>query len=401
MGLFLTLCAGVLLLLSALFSIFGLTTLSGLKTRDPLGIFILAGGILAMGILLIPGIYFNARKFLNQANWNPGLPGLNDRILIPAMVVGWVLSLVFGQLISANQLAAAIILPFLNILALGLPILVYLRISLRGLEMPDARRSWSIFGASLIISPIFSLIFEAIAAGVILLLYLLYASTIPGLKEVFSTLYQSLQTGGLSENDSMLLAAKALFAPGAALATLTIFSIATPLIEETFKVTLIMVYIKKIPRPVDGFVLGILCGAAFALSENIGYASTGSANWAANAAARATTALPHIINSGILGWGLVSAYQEHRFGRLAGAFLAAVLIHGAWNAITLGLVLTGLASVISDVPFYLKNVYPWITGWIILAIGVLIGLAFFNRQMKNSTIKPVPEIDLPKEMESM
>jgi RsiW-degrading membrane proteinase PrsW (M82 family) len=315
------------------------------------------------------------------------------------MVIGWVLILVFGQVISGNQLAAAIILPFLNILALGLPILVYLRISLRGLEMPDARRGWSIFGASLIISPIFSLIFEAIAVGVILLLYLLYASTIPGLKDVFSTLYQSLQSGGVSENESLLLAAKALFAPGAALATLTIFSIAVPLIEETFKVTLIMVYIKKIPRPVDGFVLGILCGAAFALFENIGYANSGSAGWAANAAARATVALPHIINSGILGWGLVSAYKEHRFGRLAGAFLTAVLIHGAWNAISLGLVMTGFASLISDVPFYLKNEYPWIAGWIVLAIGALIGLVFYNRKMKNSTVKPLPEINSTEETE--
>jgi RsiW-degrading membrane proteinase PrsW (M82 family) len=169
-----------------------------------------------------------------------------------------------------------------------------------------------------------------------------------------------------------------------------VFSVATPLIEETVKIALIVFYLRRINHPLEGFVLGILCGAAFTLSEGIGYTSTGTTGWAISAAARASTALPHILNSGMLGWALVSAYKEHRYARLIGAFLAAILLHGLWNAISLGLVMNGFSSLVADVPFYLQNAYPWFAGWIILTIGTFIGLIFNNRQMRNASRNQQP-----------
>ena len=71
-----------------------------------------------------------------------------------------------------------------------------------------------------------------------------------------------------------------------------------------------------------------MCGTAFALIENIGFTSAGSADWISSVAARTTTALPHIFNSGLLGWALVSAWHEHRYGRLLATFLAVILVHG-------------------------------------------------------------------------
>ncbi len=387
MALFLAMGAALLLLLSWVLTIFGLVTLSGLKFNEQPGIFILAGGTFELGLLMLPGIILNARKFLHKPDWHSSFPDINDRVLIPIMIFFWLCSLGFGQFVAGNHLAATLILPFINILAIGLPILAYIRISLRGLALLDARRAWSIFGASLIISPLLALLFEVITVGIIILLYVAYASSIPGLRETFSSLLGSLQSGGFNESETLRMTASLLFAPGASLTALGIFSGAVPLIEETFKITMIMIFIKKIPHPTNGFMLGILCGAAFALSENIGYASAGSTNWAANAAARATSALPHILNSGMLGWGLVSAYREHRYSRLIASFLAATLIHGTWNAISVGLLMNSFSSYIAVVPYYLQSPYPLTIGWVIMALGVLIGLIFNNRQMRNSAIK--------------
>ena len=382
MGLFLALSIASMFLLTGFLVLFGISALPGLKTRDPLTFLILAGGVFALGILLFPGLYFNLRKLFNQPDLHFDLPRLDDRILIPTLVTTWLLCLVLGQISTVNQISSAILLPVLNVFAVGLPILLYLRLSLRGLELPSARRAWSLLGASLIISPTLAFIFEALAVGLILLLFMAYANFIPGLQAALNSILRTFQTGSRSENETMRLAANLLFAPGVAFTAIGTFSVAVPLIEETLKPILIWPLINRIRRPVEGFVLGTLCGAAFALAENIGFTSTGSADWAINAATRATAALPHMLNSGLLGWALVSAWKEHRYGRLAKTFLAVILIHGTWNAISLGLAMNGLADYVSNVPFYLQNSYPWVCAWVLLAIGAFGGLVFNNVQMR-------------------
>jgi hypothetical protein len=114
----------------------------------------------------------------------------------------------------------------------------------------------------------------------------------------------------------------------------------------------------------------------------MGFASAGAADWAANAAARATAALPHIFNSGLLGWALVSAWKEQRYGRLVASFLAVVLVHGAWNAISLGLALSEFSVYVAEVPALLQSSYPWYAAWAVLIVGSLSGLIFNNRQMR-------------------
>jgi RsiW-degrading membrane proteinase PrsW (M82 family) len=392
MGLFLALGFVSMLLLAAFLFLLGISVLPGVKIREPLSILILAGGVFASGILVLPGLYFNVRRLFNQPEIQLHAPPLGDRIIIPTILSTWLLCLALGQISTGSQLGSAIVLPVINILAVGLPILLYLRISLRGLKLPSARRAWSLFGASLIISPTLAFILEGLAVVVIVLLYALYARFLPGLQDTLKSMLNTFQSSSRTETDTMRLAAKLLFAPGAAFTVLVTFSLAVPLIEETSKTILIWPLINRIRRPVEGFVLGTLCGAAFALAENIGFASTGSADWTINVATRATAALPHMLNSGILGWALVSAWKEHRYGRLAKAFLAVILIHGIWNAASLGLAMNSLADYAADVPFYLQNSYPWASAWVLLAAGAFGGLIFNNIQMRKLQANEPDEI---------
>jgi RsiW-degrading membrane proteinase PrsW (M82 family) len=338
-------------------------------------------------LLLLPGIYLNARNVLHlpgAGGWvSPRIP---DRILTPLVIIAWPLSLLMGQLASGNPWTAALLLPLANILAIGLPILLYVRISLRGLELPTAKRGWSLFGASLMVTPLLAFLLEALALGTILLLFMLYASQVPGLTDTLNTLFSAMRMGSANDNDTMRLAAGLAFAPGVPFAMLTTFSLAIPVIEETIKITLIWLYLGRIRRPVDGFVLGILCGAAFALTENLGFASAGAADWTASAAARATAALPHIFNSGLLGWALVSAWREARYGRLAATFLAVVLVHGTWNAISLGIALAEFAPFVADTPVLLQNPVAWYAAWGVLALGSLVGLFLNNRRMRKQAV---------------
>jgi hypothetical protein len=391
MGLLLATGAASMLLLAALLAILRLTALPNSNNAEALSMLLLAAGTFFLGLLLLPGIYFNARKFFGATELSLHPPKLNDWIFVPALVITWLMLLLLGQLTTGHTLLAAWILPVANIFAISLPILLYLRISLRGLGVPSARRSWSIFGASFLIVPGLALFFEAIAVGVIVLLLFLYASTVPGLNETFGLLVENVSAGTVSETELTRLTASLLYAPGASVAMLAAFSLAIPLIEETFKLTVLWFYLGRIRRSVDGFVLGILCGAAFALAENIGFTSAGAGDWLASIVARATSALPHIFNSGLLGWALVSAWKEHRYLRLAAAFFAVVLLHGTWNAISLGLAMSGLSTYVAEVPVIFQNDFAWLAGWGMLAVGALIGLVYNNRQIRKLALNEAPE----------
>jgi hypothetical protein len=384
-SLFLAAGAAFMAMMSMLFVLTGITSGSGVKNSDPLSMYVLAAGTLFVALLLLPGIYFNGRKFFGVADHNLRLPKINDWILIPLLIILWGATLLFGQLATRNNILSILILPIANVFAVVLPIILYVRISLRGLEIPSARRGWSLLGASMLITPTLAMIFEAIAVGIIVVLLLIYANTVPGLKESFATLVESIKGGGNSDEQVARIAASLLFAPGAFVAALSAFSLAIPFIEETFKLAVMWLYLGRTRRPVDGFVLGILCGTAFALVENIGFTSAGSADWISSVAARTTTALPHIFNSGLLGWALVSAWHEHRYGRFLATFIAVILVHGTWNAISLGLAMSSMSSYVADAPILLQSEIAWIAAWAVMAIGTFMGLLYNNRQMRKAS----------------
>ncbi len=382
MGLFLAMGAASLLMMALFFAAGGLLARPELENSDPLSLYLLAAGTFLMGLLLLPGIYLNGRKFFGAPDLNLRLPQINEGLFILGIVTAWAATLAVGQVATGQALLSILILPFANLAAGGLPILLFLRLSLRGLEFPSARRGWSILGASLLLTPTLALFFEAIAVLMIALLLLIYASTVPGLIETFKVLFDNLTAGNASEAEITRLTASLLFAPGTSLAALSTFSLAIPIIEEIFKLTVMGFYLGRLHRSVDGFVLGILCGAAFALAENIGFTSAGSAEWVASVAARTTTALPHIFNSGLLGWALVSTWHDRRYGRLIAAFFAVTLVHGLWNAISLGMAMTGLTSFVAEVPFLLQSDVAWAAAWMVMASGTLFGLIFNNHQMR-------------------
>ncbi len=357
-------------------------TQPNIKTSEPVSVLMLAFGKVAIGLLLIPGFYFNVINFLGRPDANNLAIKVDDRIFFSSLITLWLLSLMIGQAISTSQPVASLFLPFLNFLAVCLPIVMYLRIGLRGITLPSFRHVWTVFGASLVVSPILALILEACVFGAFLAIYILIVKFIPELNNQFSLMISTYESSKQSEDAIMQLVANLLFSPGTAIAALGIFSVAIPFIEETFKIILLWLLKNQIHRPSDGFVLGTLCGAAFALVENISFTSLGYADWSSSAAVRASAALPHIFNSGLLGWALISAKENHRYRQLAITFLAVTLVHGAWNAISLGLAMNSLAAYVPIIPFYLRNSYPWIAGWILLALAIFSGLIYNNSQMK-------------------
>lgn len=382
LGLSLLLSALGLIASAPLLALLGLSAMSTLGLNDTLSILMLAAGSLVLGILLTPGVYLNACRFFHLPEPSLRLPAINARLIAPALMAAWLASLALGYISSINQVATVALLPLANIAAVLLPISTLLILCLQGLPLPTPRRAWSIFGLSAMLGPTLSIFFQLFAFLGFAAFFALYATSTPGLDVIFLNMIGELQSETMSLNFVSQQAATLLLAPGTVLALFGLFSLAVPIIEEAFKVSLLWFYAGRLRSPVEGFVLGVLCGAAFALAENIGFASAGADNWLANVATRATTSLPHIFNSGLMGWALAGFWQKPNALRLALAYLAAVLVHGVWNALSIALALNALNSPTIALPAIIETPLPAIITWGVLISGLLTGLLLANRQMR-------------------
>ncbi len=408
MGLFLLTCALVLVGTVPILALLGLSAVFTLDHSDALMLLMLAAGMFALGVLLIPGVYFNARKFFNLPETAGRLPEVNPRLLLVTLFAAWLISILAGYGISRNAAASLFLLPFINVVALFLPIGIVLTLGLQGLPLPAPRRAWSLFGASAILGPSISIFFELFAVVAVLLAFARYASSTPGIDVPFQMLVDELQNEAASVESISQQVTTLLLAPGTTIFLLALFALAVPIIEETFKVFLLWFYAGRLRSPVEGFVLGALSGAAFALAENISFSSVGAEGWAANALTRATAALPHIFNSALMGWALAAAWQKPKPGsqsasrqsrwagkrsliRLAGVYLAVVFIHGTWNALSVALALTSMSSFAADVSPAVEAPSPALIVWGVLIFGLLAGLFLVNQQLRKQAANEAAE----------
>ena len=137
-----------------------------------------------------------------------------------------------------------------------------------------------------------------------------------------------------------------LLSPAVAISVLGTLSIPVPLIEETVK-TLASGVVARWARPntARAFLWGVAGGAGFALVENLFNGALGGAEaWAMGAVARFGATMMHCITGGLVGWGWGQLWTERRAWRLLGSFVAAVVIHGVWNAITVSAVLLSAST---------------------------------------------------------
>jgi hypothetical protein len=160
----------------------------------------------------------------------------------------------------------------------------------------------------------------------------LVAVTSPELQTVIDQIKIQVANAKGGDMQSLLTAlAPYITNPLVILSILGFASVLTPLIEEALKPAVIWFLGKRLHSPAEGFILGALCGAGFAMLEGLLSASGATNMWGFGIAGRGAASLMHITGSAIFGWGIASARLEKRYGRLAFSYLLSVSIHGLWN----------------------------------------------------------------------
>jgi|GEM_PF-354519 len=248
----------------------------------------------------------------------------------------WVLDLVAASLLAGRPTPLSIVLlPPLSMLAVGIPLWWLVELGRRGLRT-SPQRTWGAASVSLmatIPAVIFIELLVFLFLGILILVWLVGGS--PDLLEQLQRTLQSMTSGNISTDRLLTILQPYLDRPGVILAGVMILAVLTPLLEEFFKPLALWFVPGRRLSEAEGFTLGMVTGAIFALLETLGtlpaLSGRGSGQWLALVLTRTGTGLLHITCSGLVGWGLAAAWGRAGYLRLAGLYLLAVGFHGGWN----------------------------------------------------------------------
>jgi hypothetical protein len=374
----------------------GVNSLISLFTEDggdPAGqmISVLAFGFEALILLICSWFVLQKTLGREQAELPFKFPFASWQIIIVIGVV--VASVIIGGVIAYTEIAwlTWIMLPVLTLFVITPPILLLFGIGTNGIDLGPRWRIFGVFGLSMTLAPLIMIVMELVLLlGIIIVGAIVLSIQYPALLREIVNLGTILK----QETDQEIilkLVAPYISNPIVIATMLGYIAFLVPLIEEFFKPLAVWIFAKKIQSPAQGFAMGLLSGAAFALIESLNASGDGSASWPLIVSIRAGTSLLHMTASGLVGWGIVSAFREKRIMRFFAAYFSAVAIHGIWNACAVGAGISTVGEFIGK-PEWLFNYIPaMLGGMFVLGIGMLAVLIVSNKKLRNSPSSLAPQ----------
>ena len=296
---------------------------------SPLTSILTASTLIALGLLLLPVAWLSVRRLRGEDFDSFILPPLRawEWIAIPGL---WLLVLILATLYH-DAPGAVWYIPFLHFFSIALPVYFVIRIAVNRISLGSSQRAWGVFGVGMTIGPLLAIMAEVIVIAAGILVVAVYLGFNPEkMLEIERLVNQIEQAPDL---DSLIYQVGPLLKnPLTLFAGLAFLSFLVPIIEETAKSLGVWFVADRIRFPAQGFALGVLSGAGFALAESLSASLTADDSWALTLSMRAISGSMHMLASGLLGWGIAYARLEKRYLRLIGMILLAMLLHSAWNA---------------------------------------------------------------------
>ncbi len=311
---------------------------------------------MALGALGLPLIWFAARRLRGTL---PKEWGLQAR-LVRLLVLLTLITIVGGQVATLNDVFQTFVLPFANILAVGLPAIALIGFVVGGQSSLSHLRAWAHLAIGAWGSTFVALLVEfglvAIgAAGVALVLTIFAPEQLARIQELVEIVTRSGEIEPILE---------LLTQPWLLLLAFFGFGIVVPMVEEIAKsVGVILLW----PRltPATAFAGGLLGGVGFGIAESLGNLVGITDFWLVAAVTRMATLVMHGFTSALLGWGIGQAVTNRKPLHALFTFLGAVVIHGAWNGAVVLLVISGIQL----------DRNPDGSGSILLGIGIFVLLS--------------------------
>ncbi len=303
---------------------------------------------------------------------------------IPAAIALCAFALSIGGAIALVDIAwlSWFVLPALTLSIIVLPIWVLFGIGTWGIGTGSRWRFFAILGLSMTLAPAVITVFELasallLAAGGVAYLAVAQPALLDEIVNIVTHINAKTSPEALLDLLAPLITNPALLAVG-----IGYLAVIVPLIEEALKPLALWLFIKRIESPAQGFALGMLCGAAFAMFESLNASADGTIHWPMIVSIRAGASLLHLFTSALVGWGIVSAFEGGRFGRLAVAYFTAVLIHGVWNVAAVGVGLSAIGESIGRPEWLFRFLPALFCGLLVMGIGMFAALVASNRRLR-------------------
>lgn len=358
-----------------------LNVLAGL----PLGIFFWASVL--NGILLVPILALSINEYQGKpvSRWLDFTQTKTSRVVRWAIVV-WPFAVLLGWWVAGRETPADFLLGLINVIVVGLPILWIAQAAQRKLPGGSQLRKWRIFGFSITIMPVIVIVVELIAVIILAISGVLWMSfRFSGdlnIQQELAYLVDQVSLYGDDLESIVQLLKPYVLQPSVIFWGLALVGGILPIIEEIIKPIALWALAGRKIAPSEGFVGGLLCGAGFALIENISYFSNVSLaeDWLFMAIGRAGTGVLHMLASALMGWGLAVAWRKESWFFTVLTTLSAFLLHGIWNIIA---VISGLVPLLifETEPTLLQNLLTLVPIFFLLIISIC-GLFLINRHLR-------------------
>ncbi len=394
----------ILYFIAQAFLLSGLLLISGISTQIDSSENVILGSLIwysvLSGVLLIPVFLLGLFDYRKKAipNWMN-----TDRPVVKKGSLWLILALpvVFlaGWLTAGQEALSIFLLGLINILVTGIPVLWIYLVSQNGIKGGSQGRKWRIFGFSFTIMPFVVMIVELLAILILVGfvgIWMAYKMSInPQLQSELLFLSNKISQIEGDLDGIVQLIQPYILQPGVIFWVIAISSGIIPLIEELLKPIAIWSLAGRKISPQEGFVSGVLCGAGFALLENLLYfqAAVTPDDWLLMALGRIGTAVLHILVSGLVGWGLARTWRDGKWIPLIAMTLGAVALHGFWNVLAL---LSGIAPmIVPNIEEAPRLMIVLNAPLVLLSVASLMGIFLINHHFRraNQISEAQPELE--------
>ncbi|MGB7874913.1 MAG: PrsW family glutamic-type intramembrane protease [Anaerolineales bacterium] len=354
----------------------------------PLTTILTASTLIAIGLFLLPVTWFSLQRLRGRDFGPLVLPSLRpwEWVTIPSL---WILVITLATFYY-NAPGAGWYAPILHFLSIALPIYLVVRLSINRISLGSSQRVWGVFGIGLAFSPLLAIIAEITIIALGVLVTAIYLGFNPGIMAEVEDLIRQIESA--PDIDSLVYVVGPLLDnPLTLLTALTLLSFFVPIIEETAKSLGVWFVADRLQTPAQGFALGVLSGAGFALAESLSASLSADDAWAVTLGMRAVSGSMHMLATGLFGWGIAYARLEKRYFRLIGMALLAILLHSAWNAGAVFSVAGGVSVMLAMPDFDFIGTLMTVGGaglLFFLACGMVIAFFVINRRLQTPSPPP-------------
>jgi len=359
---------------------------------SPLAVVLVASGMTSVGLLLLPAGYYSLARLRSRR--------LEMVRFQPLPLWAWALLLLLwaGVLTLASLFHDApgslLYTPALHFFAVAIPLFILVRVAVKNIPLGSVLRGWGVFGSGLSLNLSVAVILETAVVVFFLLVFAVYLGLNP---EKFNAMERFIdQAQRAPDLESILFFLGPVIKQPLTLAAALLFlSGIVPLIEEFSKSLSVWLVVDRLSSPAQGFALGVLSGAAFALVESLFASMNPDDAWAITFFARAFSGLMHALASGLAGLGIAYARLEKNYVRLAWLSALGILIHAAWNAGAVLTVAGSLRAMLAAPNLDAPGLFLGLAGMVLifaLAFVMLVGLVGLNARLQ-----PAAPVQAPKD----